>query len=522
MLNPLPRRIVPLAVAAAGTLALALASPAPSATAPWTVASHGMARLTVRDRVACSRPRRGRARCRRVKRARTVRALVIQTTYNLANALTDQGRQPFGAAPDPGAAVIRVDPKIRYQHIIGFGGAMTDSSAWLLYDELTRKQRKDAMRALFGPNGIRLNFVRVPIGASDFTANGIPYTYDDTPKDRPDPRLKRFSIKHDEAYIIPALRSVLRIDPKVFTVASPWTPPPWMKANHAFDNEFLTGSVLPRYYRALAWYLVRFMKAYGARKVPTDAITIMNEPRSLSPWPGSSFLPADQVRWLPRFLEPTLRAAHIHPAVYGLDATRLTDAQTLLRSRARADLAGTAFHCYHGMHALSRLHYEFPYKRIIETECSPGIAPYATPEIAIDATRNWASAVQLWNLALDPAGGPVQPPNFGCKRCTGIITVSEATHTASYGRNFYQFGQISRYVRPGAVRIFSTRLVSDSPSRPYVTPGVDDVAFQNPDGSKVLVAYNTSPTAALVAIKYHGRYLNWTIASASTVTFVWK
>jgi glucosylceramidase len=174
------------------------------------------------------------------------------------------------------------------------------------------------------------------------------------------------------------------------------------------------------------------------------------------------------------------------------------------------------------MQEMSRLHYEFPRKRIMETECSPGIAPFATPEIAIDATRNWASAVQLWNLALDPTGGPVQPPNFGCKKCTGIITVSEQTHTASYGRNFYQFGQISRYVQPGAVRIFSSRLVSDLPVRPFVTPGVDDVAFQNPNGSKVLVAYNNSPAAAVLAIKYHGRYLNWTIASASTDTFIWK
>jgi glucosylceramidase len=447
---------------------------------------------------------------------------VVQTTANLANALTVQAPQAFGRAAAPGAAVIKVNPGVHYQRIIGFGAAMTDSSAWLLHDELSPRQRRNALRALFAPDGLHLDYVRIPMGASDYTVNGVPYTYDDTAKGRPDPRLARFSVAHDEAYIIPELRSILRLNPRVFTVASPWTPPPWMKANDAFDNVDLAGSVLPRYYPQLARYFVKFIHAYESRGVPIDAITMMNEPRSLSPWPGSSFLPKDQSRWLRRYLKPALHAGHMHPLIYGLDDTKLADARTLLASRAAADLAGIAFHCYHGMGEMSRLHYEHPRKNIIVTECSPGIAPYATAEIAIDATRNWARAVQLWNLALDPAGGPVQAPNFGCPGCTGLVTVSEWTHTVSYGPDFYEYGQMSRYVEPGAVRIFSTRFVSDNPGRPWVGPGVDDVAFRNPDGSKVLVAYNGSPTVVPLAIQYRRGYVNWTILPGSTVTFIWK
>jgi len=125
--------------------------------------------------------------------------------------------------------------------------------------------------------------------------------------------------------------------------------------------------------------------------------------------------------------------------------------------------------------------------------------------------------VQLWNLALDPSGGP-EETNSGCPGCTGVVTVSEQSHTPSFGLNYFQYGQTTKYVEPGAVRIFSTRRVSDGYG---VTPGVDDVAFLNPDGSKVLVAYNSRPWPVPLAVEWHGRYLNWTLPGHGTVTLIW-
>lgn len=449
-------------------------------------------------------------------------ASVIETTADLSNALTVKSPRSFSAAPAPGSALIQVDPAVTYQHVVGFGGAMTDTAAWLLETQLSPQARTSVMDALFGPQGIHLGFLRIPMGATDFTAHGVPYTYDDLPPGQTDPTLAHFSIAHDQPYILPALKQMLSINPDVFTLANPWTPPPWMKSNNAYDNVGLAGTVLPQFYPALAQYFVKFIQAYQAQGVPIKAITMMNEPDSPSPWPGAAFYASDQAQWLPQDLRPALDAARLHPAVYGLDDTSLTDAQTLLQSPATADVKGIAFHCYRGLGSLSALQAAYPSKDIIESECSPGIVHYSTAEVAIDATRNWASAVQLWNLALDPSGGPVQPPDFGCPHCTGVVTVSEQTRTASLGRNYYELGQLSRYVLPGAVRIASTRLVSDVANISEVTPGVDDVAFANRDGSTVLVAYNSLPTPAPVAVEYKGRYLNWTMRSRSTVTFTWR
>lgn len=174
---------------------------------------------------------------------------------------------------------------------------------------------------------------------------------------------------------------------------------------------------------------------------------------------------------------------------------------------------------------MSAIHDSHPTVQELMTECSPGIIPYGAAEAAISGTRNWASAVVLWNLALDPSGGPVQPPNSGCVQCTGLLTISERTQTVNYSLNYYQLGQLSRFVQRGAVRIGSERWVTEfkAASGPYgVTPGLDDVAFLNPDGTRVLVAYNNSTRRLRFAADWHGRSFAYTLAAGATVTFTWK
>ena len=74
------------------------------------------------------------------------------------------------------------------------------------------------------------------MGASDFTENGAPYTYDDLPAGQTDPTLSDFSVAHDLSYILPALRMMLSVNPDIYTLANPWTAPPWMKSNDAYSN----------------------------------------------------------------------------------------------------------------------------------------------------------------------------------------------------------------------------------------------------------------------------------------------
>jgi len=458
--------------------------------------------------------------------ARTVE--VVQTSADLSQRLTRLPDKRFGSGAMGGGRVIRVDDRKRYQRITGFGAAMTDTAAWLLHDRLSAPARAAVLRRLYGARGIRLGFVRVPIGASDFTHDGIPYTYADLPPGRSDPGLTTFSVAHDDAYIVPVLRQVRAINSRVKTLATPWSPPGWMKSNGALDNIGNRAELLPSAYQPLADYFVRFLRAYALRGIPINAVTPQNEPGLQSYYPGLNWREPGQARWIVSNLAPALRAAKLRTRIYGYDfswagfpyAIRLASHPAVARA-----IAGVAWHCYYGNpRAMTRLHAHAPGLEQIVTECSPGIAPGPTADGLIASLRNWSSAVLLWNIALYPGGGQLQ--NSGCRYCTGVVTVDARTGTVGYTRDYYQLGQASSFIRPGARRLasntfvtYNTTALNQGPS--YASAGLDDVAVANPDGSKVLLVFNNSSRSQRFAVRSRGRSFRHRLPPQAMATFIW-
>lgn len=423
--------------------------------------------------------------------------------------------------------VIRINDGVRFQRVIGFGGAMTDSSAWLLQDELTALQRNHVLQKLFSPtHGIGLNVTRVPIGASDFTATGVPYTYDDQPPGQSDPGLANFSIAHDTPYIIPALTESLAENPANRILSTEWSPPAWMKANDQLDDIGAKGSLLTQDYQPLAEYFVKFLQAYQQLGVPIWAITPENEPLSSAQFPAMWLPESREAQFITQNLLPALDQAGLHPKVYGMDGGSLTFADGLALSSAASHLAGMAWHCYGGSQLMGQFHAAHPGVVNLTSECSPGLTPYGTAEAALSALNNSASLVQLWNLALDPSGGPVQPPNSGCRGCSGLVVVDPTTHKARLRLNYYQLGQFSEFIHRGAHRVAATRFVSEfrAPTRPHygVTAGLDDAAFVNPGGRRILVVYNNSPVEQYFAVQWDGQMFQYKMPAKATVTFAWR
>ena len=240
-----------------------------------------------------------------------------------------------------------------------------------------------------------------------------------------------------------------------------------------------------------------------------------------------NFPAPSEAQWITQNLEPSLQAAGLHPRVYGGDEGWGLPSypSALLSSQAAGALAGIAWHCYGGLPtAMSAGHAQAPGADQIVTECSKGIVPYPVPEVLIGSLRNWASVVTLWNLALDPAGGPVQPPNYGCPHCTGDVTINESTQTVSFRLSYFQMGQVSAFVQPGAVHVGSNSFVSyqTNPHHNPASPGLDDVAFVNPDGTRVLVAYNNSNSPIRFGVSWNGRGFRYSLPAKATVTFSWK
>jgi glucosylceramidase len=471
-------------------------------------------------------------------------AHVWVTTPDGTERLADQGTVAFtdaAASGDGGTPVVVVDPSRTFQTMAGFGAAITDSSAAVL-DGLSPAARDRAMASLFDPRtGDGLDYLRQPVGASDFTT-GPAYTYDDVPAGQTDYGLRHFSIAHDEKRILPLLRQAERLNPKLRVVATPWSPPAWMKTGGSLDGGRLIDD--PRIYRAYAAYLVKFVLAYRAAGVPVDTLTVQNEPQNRTPsgYPGTD-MPSWQEAKVIEDLGPMLRAAGLRTKILGYDhnwTEHPNDAastppdetadiddypQQLLDSGAARWISGTAFHCYYGdPSAMTALHDAHPDKGIYFTECSGSQSadPASTfsdtlkwhaRNLVIGATRNWAETVINWNAALDPDGGP---HTGGCTGCTGVLTVA-ADGTVTRNAEYYTLGHLARFVQPGAVRIASTS---------FGTTGwngqVEDVAFRNPDGGTVLVAHNENDDPRTVAVREGGREFTYTLPGGSLATFTWR
>jgi len=467
-------------------------------------------------------------------------ARVWLTTVDRSSLLAEQAPVSFGTGTSTNPTIV-VDPEVSYQSVDGFGASITDSAAAVLY-RLAPAQRDEAMRRLFDPvTGIGVSFLRQPVGSSDFTAASAHYTYDDVPPGETDFGLRRFSIAHDEAQILPLLRRARQLNPGLSVMATPWSPPAWMKTTDSLIGGRLKDD--PRIYDAYARYLVTFVRAYAAAGVPIDFLSVQNEPQNRTPngYPGTDMPVRQQIRVI-EALGPLLRKASPRTRILAYDhnwATHPDDiANTppgespetdypyqILASPAARWVAGTAMHCYSGEPAAqTALHNAFPDKGIWFTECSGSHGPTDPPaqvfrdtlvwharNIVIGTTRNWARSVVTWNIALDETGGPHLG---GCGTCTGLLTVSGGGYTTN--AEYYTIGHLARFVRPGATRIASTS---------FGTTGwngqIMDVAFRNPDGSTALVVHNENDDPRTFAVAVEGRQFEYTLPGGALATFTW-
>jgi glucosylceramidase len=446
----------------------------------------------------------------------TVRAVDVWiTTGDKTQLLKQQSDVVFQSGAGSGGSLISVAPTTTYQTMAGFGAAMTDSSAWLLQNKMSAAQRDKLMRQLFSPTaGIGLNYVRVPIGASDFTATGF-YTYNDAPSGGSDDQQAQFSVAHDDAYIVPRLQQARQLNPALRLMASPWSAPAWMKTN----NSLIGGSLAAQWEASYARYLKNFVQAYQQRGLPIDAITLQNEPLHTANYPTMSMSATQQARIIADHLGPLFAADGVAAKIVAYDHNWDNTAyplEVLGNPAARPFVAGTAFHAYAGdVAAQSTVHNAYPDKDIYFTEISGG--DWATDfgdnlvwnaqNIMIGGARNWAKTAILWNLALDQNG---DPHSGGCDGCRGVVTINNATGAVTFNEEFFVLGQATKAVQPDAVRIGST-----------TSSAVNTVAFLNPDGSRALYAVNPHAGATTLRLYENGQHLLYSIPGKSIATFLW-
>lgn len=396
-----------------------------------------------------------------------------------------------------------------YQEMVGFGAAFTDASCYTLI-RMPSEERARLMYNLFHPSQMGLNLCRTTIGSSDYSRRA--YSYADGPAD---PDLKGFSLSDDLHYVIPIVQKALEFNPDLFLFSSPWSPPGWMKSNQSL----LGGNIQRKWFPHYAQYLLKFLQAYKQAGIPISALTVQNEvdtdqgsamPQCL--WPQE--YEVDFVRY---HLGPLLEKEGQKTQIW------MIDHNFNLWGRALASLEewdvkkyckAIAWHGYVGDPGKATVvHDAHPEIDCYWTEGGPG---FDDPNYAVNWTvwghsftqylRNWCRGLTAWNFALDEKG----LPNIGPFNCGGLVTIDSLTCNITYSGQYWALAHFSRYVRRGARRFQSLGEHKD----------LSHVAFQNPDGSKVVVLTN-SGAARTISLEMDSWQAEVSLEANSLTTMVW-
>lgn len=427
----------------------------------------------------------------------------------------DRFRETSVAPWQPSAGIsgpaIEIDPAQRFQTILGFGGAFTDSSCYLL-SRMDSASRQKLLNDLLGRDGLRMSVCRTCIGSSDYSLSA--YSFDDTTE--PDPDLNHFSIDHDKAYILPMLRAAQQSNPDLFLFSAPWSPPGWMKAN----KSLLGGSMRNHYFASYAQYFVKFIEGYRDNGVKISAVTSQNEVDTDQDgrMPAALWGQEYEINFVKGYLGPALQQASLDAKIWILDhnynlAGRVID--ELEDPDLFRYVDGVAWHGYYGdVSAMTRVHNAFPSKHAYFTEGGPDISQpdYATDWAKWAVTfagilKNWARCIVSWNLILDENGRP----NIGPFQCGGVVTLNSKTGAITQSGQYWAFAHFSKVVDRGAY-VLSTK---------GTLPGIDHVAFQNPDGGYVLVIGNQTD-ARQVHCRIGGNATTLDLPAKSVITLSWR
>lgn len=420
-----------------------------------------------------------------------------------------------------GNANVTVNDGQELQRWDGFGGTFNEKG-WDALKALSDPADVDrAIELLFSKtDGAAFTYGRIPIGSSDYGLD----RYSLAPVAN-DFEMENFSIDRDRQDLIPYIKAAMAVNPNIRFWASPWSPPPWMKTNNAFDRGSMKSDAATLDAHAL--YLARFVEEYATEGIVVEAIHPQNEPGYEQDYPSCAWS-AD--------LLATYMANHLGP----LFAERLPDVEIWLgtmsnpnsSSRVSAVMGGNARQYVKGIGLQWGMgdgnqpsdyasQYQVP---IMQTEHKCGNYPWETGTYRSDRApndhayaleswgffKNWigkgVNSYLAWNMVLDTIGrslDDVRPWNQNA-----LIAVDRQSGSLIPTPYYYVFRHLSQYVEPGSVRV--------------QTQGGDALAWKNPDGSIVAVLHNGGGSAAQTTLAIGGSTYQFTIPARGWATANWQ
>jgi len=363
--------------------------------------------------------------------------------------------------PGPAASAdIQIDDSSVYQTIYGFGAALTDSSASLLSGLKSQNSGSywELLDYLFnmtdGANAAGLSYIRVPIGASDFSTQD--YSLDDSSGDT---SLNDFNINDAPSDVFSVLSDILSVNDRVNVHILPWSPPGWMKDGGTMNG----GSLETQYEDTMANYLLKSLQGFESKGIPVYAISIQNEPENSNPTYPTCDMPVATEAAIGQSLRSLMDSN-------GFSSTKIIGYEhnwndaggypVQLMQQAGDYFAGVSFHCYDGdVSDQASFTSQYPDKEVYFTECSGTIGSdwwsdikYYMDEIFIGSPNYGSSSGLMWNLALDGNGEPLLPGTNSCNGgnypgCRGVVQIN-SDGSWSLNQEFYSMAQASKAIIP--------------------------------------------------------------------------
>lgn len=410
------------------------------------------------------------------------------------------------------SADFSIDLSQTYQTWLGFGGALTESATYNL-QQISAKNKEKIINAYYHPEkGLGYNFGRIHINSSDFSLGNYDYV------EYQDESLDSFSIEHEEEYLLPVLREInQRLTNPLKLLASPWSPPSWMKTNGEMNNG---GKLKEKYYPLWATYFVNYIKAMQEKGMDIWAVTVQNEPAAEQVW-DSCLYTAEEEKEFVQHLNHALEESGLTDVkiiIWDHNRDILFERADSILSDKQANQAvwGVGNHWYmsEDFEQLSRVHSKFPNKHLIFTEgCIEGgvqLGAWHTGERyarnIIGDMNNWLEAFIDWNIVLDENGGPNHVGNY----CDAPVIVDTKIDKVYFNSSFYAIGHFSKWIRPGAKRVHINGM-DDS---------IQTVAFRNKDNCLATVLLNETDKNKERSINVEGETYGINLPAHSLTTLI--
>lgn len=453
------------------------------------------------------------------------------TTYvtDASGKQMEQGSIVLGKPSDAVFYKVSLDGE-SYQSVDGFGFAITHASCYNLL-LMPQADRTALLEELFSrEKGIGSSLARICIGGSDFSMDE--YTWCD------EPGMENFAVHGlDEEWLFPILDEIMKINPAIRFIGSPWSCPRWMKVGDDLKSPYdawTGGRLNPLLYKDYADYFVRWIREMESRGYPIYAVTLQNEPlnrgNSMSLYMGWK----EQRDFIKEAVGPAFQAAGLKTKILLFDHNYNYDnisaeadypIHVLEDADAARYVAGSAWHNYGGsVTTLDKVHSRFPDKDIFFTEASIGEwgGGYNYVGSLINDFRDnflgtlgrFGKGVTLWNLMLDSDHKPFRAG--GCSNCLGALTLSTKDHTLKgvvRNSHYYNVAHCSKVLAPGAVRLGTSGFTADKATYQW---------YRNPDGSYAIVALNEGSDEVRINFVTDRVSVPVRLPAKSLVSVIWK